>query len=165
MSGLLIDFLARRDPRERWLLALLFGLVLPLALIFGVLVPLNEAKSAALAERRDAAAVNSWVQSQVTELQQLRLQPAVPVQSTLGISGIEQSLVDAGLRDGVGSLSRDGEGLIALRFEQVEFTKLMTWMSRMAPVWGYDLMRFRFEAGPVPGLVEARLTLAPLAER
>ena len=53
----MIDLLVRLAPRERVLLGVLFGLVLPLAVIFAVLIPLSERRAAAEADLMEARAL------------------------------------------------------------------------------------------------------------
>ncbi|MEO0370775.1 MAG: type II secretion system protein GspM, partial [Pseudomonadota bacterium] len=161
MSGRLIDFLLRLAPRERWLLALLFALVVPLGLLFGVLLPLKDAKANALTDRTEAVAINLWVQERVGEYQSLNSAPRTGPQPAMGTSGIEQSLIEAGLRGDISDLSQDSAGQITLRFDDVRFTRLMTWLSETEPGWGYDVTQFRIEAVPEPANVAATLTLDP----
>ena len=79
----------------------------------------------------------------------------------MGTSGIEQSQIDAGLRGDISDLVQDRAGQINLRFDNVRFTQLMTWLSETEPGWGYDVMQFRIEAAPEPANVSAVLTLEP----
>lgn len=161
MNARLIDFLLARSPRERWLLGVLVLGVLPLALVFAVLLPLRAAQQDALDARTEAVAMNLWVQDRALEMAQLGAAPQASPQSAIGMSGIEETLIDAGLRDAVTDLVQDSRGQVALRFDQVRFTRLMGWLSGVAPTWGYDVNVFRIEAGPVSGDVEASLTLVP----
>ncbi len=161
MSGRLIDLLLRLAPRERWLLGILFAIVLPMGLLFGVLVPLNDAKANALADRTEAVAINLWVQERVGQYQSLKSSPQSGPQPAMGTSGIEQSLINAGLRGDISDLSQDSAGQITLRFDDVRFTRLMTWLSETEPGWGYDVTQFRIEAVPEPANVSASLTLEP----
>ena len=161
MSGRLIDLLLRLAPRERWLLGILFAIVLPLGLLFGVLLPLKDAKASALADRTEAVAINLWVQERVGQYQSLLSSPQTGPQPAMGTSGIEQSLIDAGLRGDISDLSQDSTGEITLRFDDVRFTRMMTWLSETEPGWGYDVTQFRIEAVPEPANVSASLTLDP----
>ena len=161
MSAALIDFLLARSGRERGLLALLALVVVPLALIFGLALPLRQAQSAALAARTEAVAMNLWVQDRAGDLARLGDTPQAGPQPAIGMSGIEEALISAGLRDAVSDLSQDSRGQVSLRFEQVRFTRLMGWLSQTEPGWGYEVQAFRIEAGPVPADVAASFTLVP----
>lgn len=161
MSNRFIDLLMQLAPRERWLLAALFGMVVPLGLLFAVLLPLHEAKSAQVANRTEAIALNLWVQERVRENTQIVQASTTDVREAIGPSGVEQSLITAGLRDAISELSGSVEGTIDLRFDAVRFTRLMGWLSQTDPVWGYDIAHFRFESGLESGDVAATLTLTP----
>ncbi|WP_147114517.1 type II secretion system protein GspM [Tateyamaria sp. syn59] len=161
MSGRLIDALLGLAPRERWLLGILVAVVLPLGLILGLLLPLNAAKSTALMARTDAIAINVWVQARLQELNAIVPADAARTHDPIGTSGIEKTLIDAGLRDDVAELSQDSTGMVNLRFDAVRFTRLMRWLSMTNADWGYTIEQFRFDAAIEPGAVRAALTLAP----
>ena len=161
MSNRLIDMLLHLAPRERWLLAALFGLVVPLGLLFGVLLPLQEAKAAQINSRTEAIALNLWVQERVRENAQIAQITQTGVREPIGTSGVEQSLITVGLRDAITELSSAEDGTIDLRFDTVNFTHLMGWLSQADPAWGYGIARFRFEAGMISGTVAATLSLTP----
>ncbi|MCA8930418.1 MAG: type II secretion system protein M, partial [Alphaproteobacteria bacterium] len=57
----LIDWLAARTGRERVLMALLAGVLLPAALVLGVLLPMAERRAAAEQALEEARLVNAWV--------------------------------------------------------------------------------------------------------
>jgi len=161
LSKQLIEFLLKLAPRERRLLAVLFVLVLPVGLVVGVLVPLHQAQSEALTARSDAIALNIWVQERHDELKGLKRAPDFQPRAAIGTSGIEASLIDAGLRDDIRELSVDGLGTVQMRFETVRFVALMTWLSATNTTWGYDIAQFRLEPSPVSGMVTASFTLVP----
>ncbi|MBV1863494.1 MAG: type II secretion system protein M [Rhodobacteraceae bacterium] len=164
MSERLITFLLALSPRERWLLAGLFGLALPLAVGFLWVAPLNQARIAAAQDFAVAQDLQAWVQARAAENAVLAgngLQANVPSQSypPIGISGIEESLKGAGLREAVTRLAnRDGEA-IELRFDLVDFRQLTDWLAETQPDWGYDLQAFRFERAERAGLVAAEFLL------
>ena len=146
MSARLIDALLRRSPRERLLLALLVGVGIPLLVIVGLMLPLAERRAAAAVAYEDAVAERVWMADRVAEVMALG-QPVAANETgprpAIGISGLEQSLIDAGLRDAVTSLANGTDGSIELGFDVVVFTLLMDWMSAQAPIWGYDLAALR----------------------
>ncbi|UWQ93535.1 type II secretion system protein M (plasmid) [Rhodobacteraceae bacterium M382] len=165
MTQRFIDMLLRLSPRERALLGLLGAVVLPALIWMAVIAPLQTRHAAALQARSDIRALGSWVVGRTAE--QVRLggdmggaagSQRVP---PLGISGLEQSLVAAGLRTAVSELGGQADGRIELRFDRVPFTDLAGWLSHSDPDWGYDITAFRLERGEEPGLVAVDLTLEP----
>jgi len=164
MSARLIDMLMRLAPRERLLLGLLVLIVLPAGIVLGVLLPLQDARETALSGRTQAVALNLWVQDRVGEAQALEQSPRRGSRQAVGTSEIEQDLIGAGLRGAVRELSSDSDGVVALRFDNVRFTRLADWLSGLDPAWGYDISVFRIEAAQTSGNVAATLTLVPQAE-
>lgn len=156
-----VDLLVRLAPRERVLLGLLVGVVLPGALWFGVLDPLAARRSQAAAALQEARALHDWVAARTAEMADLdqggRTGPRAPV----GLSALEQSLMSAGLRDVVTGLANRADGGIDLRFDAVEFGALMRWLSGQDPGWGYDIAALRVARGGEAGVVAAELRLSP----
>ncbi|MCJ7874785.1 type II secretion system protein GspM [Phaeobacter sp. J2-8] len=161
MSTRLIDMLLRLAPRERVLLGLLVLVILPMGLVMGVILPLQGAQDTALANRAQALALNLWVQDRVEEARRFDQSPRPGPRTPVGTSEIEQDLIAVGLRDAVRELSSDGDGVVALRFDNVRFTRLANWLSGLDPAWAYDISAFRFEATETSGNVAATLTLVP----
>lgn len=164
MSARLIDILLRLAPRERLLLGLLVLVILPVGIILGVLLPLQDARQTALSQRTQSMALNLWVQDRVGEAKALTSTAPRGPRQAVGTSEIEQDLIGAGLRGAIRELSSDGDGVVALRFENVSFTRLADWLSGLDPAWGYDISVFRFEATETSGNVAATLTLVPQAQ-
>lgn len=161
----LIALLLGISPRERWLLAALFGLALPVAIGFLWVAPLLETRQAGLRDLTAAQNLRLWVDARAVENAALlrttgaQTDDTVQNQPPIGISGIEQSLKVAGLRQAVTRLAnRDGDA-IELRFDLVDFTQLTDWMMLAQPTWGYELRAFRFERGERAGLVAAEFLL------
>ncbi len=161
MNARLIDLLLRLSPRERGLLAFAALVVLPLVIVLGILLPLSEKREAAQRDRADAQALQIWVQDRVAEQRQYAAAPAASPATPIGSSGIERGLIEAKLRRAVSELGTRTDGVVELRFDQVDFARLATWMSAAHPDWGYDIESFRFEAGEEPGKVSAWLVLTP----
>lgn len=157
----MIERLLKLSARERGLLALLVAVALPALIWSAVIAPMQTRHAAALAARDEARALGVWVIERAAEQAQLRTAGQTGPMPPLGISGLEQSLVEAGLRSAVGALGSQADGRIELRFDAVEFTRLANWLSRADPGWGYDIAAFRLERGATPGLVAAALTLEP----
>lgn len=164
MSARLIEILMRLAPRERLLLGVLVLIILPVGIVLGVLLPLQDARENALAERTQAVALNLWVQDRVGEAKALEQSPQRGPTRAVGTSEIEQDLIRVRLRDAVRELSSDSDGVVALRFDNVRFTRLADWLSGIDPAWGYDISVFRLEATETSGNVAATLTLVPQTE-
>lgn len=161
MSTWLISALLQRSRRERWLLGLLALVGLPALVVFGLLLPLHEARQAAARDLQEARALLSWVTARSAEQSRLSPPAAVAPRAPIGMSGLEQSLLDSNLRHRVSQLSARSEGGIALRFDAVPFTGLMDWLSRQEPGWGYRIADLRITRSAESGIVAAALTLQP----
>jgi type II secretory pathway component PulM len=161
MSARLIDFLLSRTARERFLLGALVAICLPLLVVFAVVIPLQEARRTATAEQTEARALAIWVNERVAELGTFADAPQLVARAPIGSSGLEQSLIDAGLRDQISDLGVGDAGVIELRFDRVRFITLVNWISANKPTWGYDISSFRFEATEESGKVSAILALTP----
>lgn len=156
----LAQALVTRTARERWLIALLMGIVVPVGLIAAVAQPMAAARTAALAELDSARDLADWVAERRAVLPPLpAARTAVANVDPIGISGIEASLVAAGLRPAVASLSNAPDGGISLRFESVQFSLLMPWVDDTEALSGYVLSAFRIAALDRPDLVQAELEL------
>lgn len=158
----MIDWILRLAPRERALLAALVFAVLPAAVALGLLLPLHERRVAAMRAEAEAQALFGWVAARVDERQALEAVPLRPTAAPIGSSGIERALIAADLRRAVSELGLRAGGVIELRFDDVSFTDLANWLSAQAPVWGYAIDSFRFDALEAPARVSAALVLTPL---
>lgn len=157
----MIGLLLRRSPRERGLLALLFGLALPAALVFGLLLPLAERRAAAAAALQQDRALHAWVTARVAEKRALQAGGQTGPRTPVGLSGLEQSLIAANLRAAVRTLANRPGGGVELGFDAVPFAALIDWLSASDPGWGYDIAELRLLRGAEPGLVAADLRLEP----
>lgn len=152
--------LARLTLRERGMLVALVLLVIPVGLIWGIATPLTEGRDAALARLEETRALQAWVRARRADLPP-EVSEAPPATAPIGISGIEASLVTAGLRDSVAVLSNSGNGGVSLRFDAVAFSRLMPWLDQTEAAAGYALTSFRLLAGETPDVVLADLQLDP----
>lgn len=161
MSNWLVDLLLKLTRRERALLGLMCVVMVPAVLWMVVVAPLAEARATAVRANQDVQALGLWVVDRAAEEAQLvGAGQRVPV-SAIGTSGLEQSLVAAGLRDQVTELSGQADGRAELRFGAVPFVSLARWLSDEDPEWGYDIAIIHLERGTEPGIVAADLTLVP----
>ncbi len=160
--GPLVYALARLSERERLLLVLLGAVVVPAALVFALVLPLVEARDAARAAAQESTAVRAWVADRVRGLPAEGGAPVVETAATepIGISAVEQGLVQAGLRGQVVDLSNRDDGGIDLALDAVAFEALIAWLAQASPDWGYRIAAFRIERD-APGLVRASFELEP----
>jgi len=156
--------LARLTARERILLLTLIAVAVPLAVAFLAVAPMLAARDAARTSLAEAEALRDWVADRVVALPPGGLSaPATEVTASvapIGLSGLEQSLFAADLRDRVAQLSNRSGGGVDLEFDAVEFDTLIGWLSDTVPGWGYDIAAFRIERAD-PGLAVAGFTLEP----
>lgn len=156
--------LARLTRRERLLLAVLAFVVLPAGLIFGVAQPLQERRAAAQTALDDALAQRAWLEARRAELGALPATdaPEEPAASDpIGLSGLEASLTEAGLRDAVDQIGGAGGDGVTLRFAEVSFTRLMPWLDETEAEAGYSLATLRIERGASTATVAAEVVLEP----
>jgi general secretion pathway protein M len=154
------------SPRERFLLIFFVALVLPAALVWGASFPLMERRDAARAASATAYINRDWLSQMQTERESLLVQmkglPDASVEPK-GLSGLEASLVQAGLRDAVTSLGTPADDTVSLRFREVPFIELMAWLQNMEGRTGYRLLHLQLAQVADPGKVAAEVNLAPVA--
>lgn len=166
MNDGLTGRLARMSARERRLLALLVFLVLPLGAVYGVVLPMAERRAEARLAVDEALSLQAWVAARQAELAALPPESGAAVApaeiDAIGISGVEASLVDAGLRGDVALLSNSPGGGVSLRFDSVRFTELMPWLDTMEAGSGYAVASLRLLRGDAADEVQADLQLEPV---
>ncbi len=160
MMERLTDFLVDLSGRERLLISVLLFLVLPAAIYFGVLVPMERGRDQARVDLVEASALLQWTQARAEEAQRLQLVARDAAPEPIGVSEIERSLAEVGLRRDLSELSRQDSD-IELQFEAVEFTALGAWINSTSLSWGYEVSSFKVERGSEPGMVRALMTLTP----
>lgn len=161
LTATLTGWAMQRTRRERYLLALLAG-ILVIAALWGGTGPLRDHRDAAEAAVAEARALQGWLQARRAEMPPLPAPPSlVPGNGPARISDIEASLVAAGLRDTVSHLANTPDGGVALRFDAVAFSRLMPWLDRITATEGPVLTAFRLVATEAPDMVQAELQLDP----
>lgn len=161
----LAGFLLERSRRERWLLAVLVLVGLPLLLAQGVALPLIERQAEARAALAEARATEVWLAEQAVAHARLVREGGEGrprARDPIGVSGIEAGLREAELREAVTELANTADGGVTLRFDAVRFTTLAAWLSSETDRWGYELAGFTFERGARGDVVAAELRLDPL---
>jgi type II secretory pathway component PulM len=164
MIAALASSLAQRSARERGLVAVLLLLVLPFAAAFLIGGPLMDRREAARAERAEAEVTRAWYRVRQFEVAALprgeageRERAAAPV----GLGGIEERLIGAGLRDAVSQLANAQGNRVALTFEGVAFEALMPWLEGIERDAGYRVAALTVTRTDDPGAVDADLQLEP----
>jgi len=163
MTGL-AHALARRNPRERLLLALLLLVVVPAALVMLVALPMIERQAQAQAALAAAQDTRAWYLTQQSAIARLPLTEAAPApepRSPVGLGGIEDRLIDAGLRDAVTLLANTQGDTVTLTLAAVPFADLMGLIDGIVAQAGYRLSALRLERGFDGGLVDAEIRLEP----
>ncbi|WP_334192600.1 type II secretion system protein GspM [Pararhodobacter sp.] len=164
MIAALARQLARRSPRERFLLALLLLGAVPLAFLSLLALPLNEARTAARADLDAARATQAWYIARQAEIAALPQPGVAPPEdgrpAPVGLGGIEARLIAAGLRPSVTLLANAPNGRVALSLDSVDFADLMPWIDGIGAA-GYAVAALRFDRTG-PGTVDAELQLEPL---
>jgi len=159
-------YLVGLSRREGLLIALLALVVLPLGVIYGVGRPLAERRDAARVALAEARSTELWVAEQAILYATMTRNANTPqmarTTTPIGISGIEASLREAGLREVATELANAADGGITLRFDAVRFTHLVEWLTAQNDLWGYDLAGFSFERGARADVVEADVRLVPV---
>jgi len=158
-GGMIYAF-AQLSDRERGLLLILSGIILPVAVVFLALMPLMEARDRTARAAQEASSTLIWVADQVRRLPVGGAGdgPTITGPAPIGISGIEDSLVQGSLRDFVSQLANRTDGGIDLALEAAPFDDLTLWLQSVLPVWGYRIAAFRIEA-VTNGLVNASFEL------
>jgi type II secretory pathway component PulM len=164
MIAALASALARRSARERALVAVLLLLVLPFAAAFLIGGPLLDRRDAARAERAEAEVTRAWYRTRQAEVAALpRVDPVASARAIApaGLGGIEDRLIDAGLRDAVSQLANAQGNRVALTFESVAFEALMPWLEGIEAEAGYRVASLTITRTDDPGAVDADLQLEP----
>lgn len=163
LSRRLAGALAGLSGRERLLLGLMAGVVLPVGLVLGLLVPLHDSLAAARAEAGAAIDLRAWVHRRIADLPPGAASAPVPAAvAPVGIAGLEQTLVQAGLRPRVTRLANRPGGGIDLTLEAAAFTAFAAWLEATEAGAGYGVTSLRIEALEAPGTIRATLVLEPV---
>ncbi len=155
--------LAERSPRERMLLAGMFGVALPLALWALVAEPLLAERGRAKDRLAEAVALEQWVHARDAEWRASggagdRGQAVAPA----GIAALEQALDEAGLSPLVKTLENGRDGQLELSLDMVAFADLTVLLDRAESELGYFPAELILTAKEDPGQIAARITFAPI---
>lgn len=163
----LADRLAATTARERLLLSLLLFVVIPAAAYSFMAVPLLEARDNAAASAARAREMLEWVIERDAAWTATDPRETVVKATTrpVGLSGIETSLTEAGLRDRVDVLQNESEGRISIRMGGVAFVELGRYLETLDRTLGYDIANARIRRTDAAGLVDVELQIAPETSR
>lgn len=161
MIGKLVDLALRLSQRERVLLGVMAGIALPVGIGLGVLLPLHEARVSAEATLTETTALQLWVTDRAAEARLMTASPTLVARTyaPVGLSGLEEGLKSAKLRSALTELGTETGGIVLLRFDDVDFVRLATWLTSSHPEWGYEINSYRFETINKPSRVSARIEL------
>jgi type II secretory pathway component PulM len=118
-----------------------------------------EARQSATRRLAETQAIEHWVMARNAEFRALGDRAASRDVAPVGISGIERSLVAAGLRGAVDTLEDGRDGRIELSFGSVSFREFALYADRISTELGYDIDALRIEGGETPDLVSVSLEL------
>lgn len=153
---------SRLSLRERLLLFCLGGMLLPALLIWGLAYPSMERRDAAYHALLIVQAERNWlaqIQAEYVSLTRQENSISTPNPELAGLSGIETSLNAAGLRESIAELGNNADDVFTLRFQNVEFVHLMSWLQAMAQKADYSISRLQLSQGERPGEVAADIQL------
>jgi len=156
--------LASRSPRERWLLALMVFIVIPVGFAGLVVFPLLDQRASARGALDEALATRDWYQARQSEIAGLQAPADVPnavAVAPIGLGGIEDSLIAADLRDQVGLLANAQGDAVTLSLQEVPFEALMAWVDQINVTGGYRLAALQITRSEVAGFVDAQLRWVP----
>ena len=152
----------RLSARERILLVCFAGFLLPVAVFWGVALPLVERREAARDAVMVAHAEQEWLYQMRAERERFVAgaeRPSASAIEPIRPSGIEASLIEAGLREAVAAFGTPADDVIALRFQTIGFVQLMSWLQVTEQESGYRLVRLQLTRGEQPGNVVAEVQL------
>ncbi|MFN7002560.1 MAG: type II secretion system protein GspM [Roseinatronobacter sp.] len=152
------NFLLARTPRERWLLAILLVIGMPLGWYQGVIVPLEQREAAARQALLESRALERWLEAQRAELAALPVAVETEELPLPGLGAIDARLQAAGLD---AALSTATGGGVSVVLEDAEYVVLMPWLELFERETGYVLAQLSLRRGDLPGQVRAELVLRP----
>jgi type II secretory pathway component PulM len=150
----------RLAVRERALLLLATGLVVGTAFYGLVWQPLAERQALQLARHARLQADLAWMLRAGQRFERLRAAGG----DALGTSASLLSVVDEaaradGIKPAISQLNPEGDRLVRLALEAVEFNKVLRWLAHMQ-AQGVRLDEMTFSRHAEPGQVQGRLTLS-----
>ncbi len=166
MSEWIVGHFARLSLQERLFFACLGALLLPALLIWGLAFPAMERRDSASRALATVQAEQNWLAQIQIEYQRLARQAGDSPTSNselVGLSGIETSLHAAGLREAIAELGNNADDVIALRFQNVDFVHLMSWLHTIAQEADYRILRLQLIQGEHLGEVVADIQLKQFA--
>ena len=160
----LAHFLARLTSRDQVLAALLALVLIPTGLAWGVILPLIERREAAQETAAAAEALQEWLIERRAELAALPINHHSMAQHAaepVGLAGLEVGLIEADLHDHVSLLANTTGEAVHLRFDEVEFVAVASWLSATLQNSAYGLTALRLTRGSAAGMVTAEVQMTP----
>ena len=135
MSKFIAMGFAKLSTREQVLIFALLVLCLPLAIGYCAILPLQDRLRSAERNAIEHSATLNWVAERVEEfpLNSGTNRSAASEPRSIGVSGIEQSLVNFALRETVTNLANRSDDGLDLAFGNVEFALLTDWLDAVSP--------------------------------
>ncbi|HEX4049270.1 MAG TPA: type II secretion system protein GspM [Steroidobacteraceae bacterium] len=149
--------LSRLGERERRMVIIGAAAALVL-LILAVLMPLQQSVSASaqrIEHKRDDL---SWLQSVAPQLGSLAVTAPAPLRESL-VALADRTARDGGIGKSLVGSQPAGNGGLNVRFEQVPFDALVSWLSQLGDRYGVHAESATIEADAMPGVVNATLVL------
>lgn len=150
--------------RERWLL--LGGVAGTLLLLVYALVwePFHSRLQALRHTVAEQRAEIAWMRQAASEVKRLTETVSTP-QAPRRLDGrslltlVDQTARAAGLGSAVKRVEPQGEEMIRIRLEQVEFDEMVRWLGGLRTEYGVQIVNAIIDRQPVDGRVDARLIL------
>ncbi|WP_209427904.1 type II secretion system protein GspM [Pararhodobacter sp. SW119] len=162
-----MELISRQSIRARLLLICLGGFMLSTFFLLGIILPVAERREAAYRDLAEVQAERAWLEQMRVEHARLsqRVKDSTELKTGgVGLSGIETSLLVSGLWESVTELGNAAEDSIDLRFNEVDFVHLMSWLNRIELDAGYTVSRLQLTKGEHSGKVEAEMQLKQAIE-
>lgn len=146
-----------RQPRERWMLLLMFAAIAAFAYAYAMVVPAHRARTAAIADYRQAAADDAQATAALATLAGERVPQPLPAGA-----GWADAVADSAGAAGLAVSARGGDAAnLVLEFAQADAQRLFAWLDQLRARHAVAPHALRMERRD--GAVQARLEFMPPA--
>ena len=156
------DWFNGLEKREK--LYLIIGSVVCVLTLYYLLVlePLVKSKHQAISKHANTVELLQYMKSSEQEVKRLRQQlatqiPKVAKEKLLGV--VDQGLRTAGIDKDLKSISPEPDEGVRLRFDEVDFNKLITWLGNASNQHGIQVDQITVTDTAEPGVVKAGLLI------